>query len=76
MASHKPNPAARAAGGAGDLLKSRAALNDPRIAQPLHHFQAAHLARRFSISPQLAAALCGRDEGPLGAALALLDGAQ
>jgi hypothetical protein len=56
MASHKPNPAARlGAGRAGDRFTCRAALNNPQIAQPLAHFQAAHLARRFRLAPALAA---------------------
>lgn len=53
--AHKPNPAARGAGRAGDRFNCLAALNDPQIAQPLAHFQAAHLARRFRLAPALAA---------------------
>jgi hypothetical protein len=51
MASHKPNPAARAAGRARDGFNSLAALNDPQIAQALPAFQASFRVSRLGLSP-------------------------
>jgi hypothetical protein len=48
--AHKPNPASRAAGRAGDRFICLAAMNDPENSSPALPFQAVWLERRFRLS--------------------------
>ena len=60
MEAHKRNPAPRAAGRGLDEFGSRAASNDREIPQALASHQACFIARRFGISPELAATFAER----------------
>jgi hypothetical protein len=51
----KRNPAPRAAGRALDGFNCLAALNDREIYPPLSNVQASYLARRFQLTPAVAA---------------------